>query len=143
MTCVVDASVALKWFLDDEPYGAEALGLVQRGETLVAPDLLIAEVCNAGWRWLRTRRIVRAQFDSIPIALPRFFAELVCLAVLASRAAAIAAQLDHPVYDCFYLALAEVRHLPLLTADARLLARLAGSAWAACAVHLADYHPGG
>jgi predicted nucleic acid-binding protein len=143
VTCVVDASVALKWFLADEQSGAEALRLVQHGEALVAPDLLVAETCNAGWRLLRSGRIARAQFDSIPIKLPRYFAELVALAALAPRAGDIAVQLDHPVYDCFYLALAEARQLPLVTADARLLARLAGSPWAANAVHLADYRPGG
>jgi predicted nucleic acid-binding protein len=29
---------------------------------------------------------------------------------------------DHPIYDCFYLALAEREHLPIVTADGRLLA---------------------
>ena len=141
MTCVVDASVALKWFLADEQNGREALRLVQSGEILVAPDLLVAETCNAGWRLLRMGRITRTQFDHIPTALPRYFAELVGIAPLAPRAAAIAARLDHPVYDCFYLALAEARQFSVVTADARLLARLVGSPWAAHAVHLADYQP--
>lgn len=141
MTCVVDASVAVKWFLADEPNGAEALRLVQRGEVMVAPDLLIVEVCNASWRLLRSGRIARVQLDAIPIMLPRYFGELVGLAALAPQAIAVAVGLDHPVYHCFYLALAGMRQLPLVTADTRLLARLAGSPWAARAVHLADYTP--
>ena len=143
MTCVLDASVAVKWFLADEPDGAEALRLVQDGETMVAPDLLLAEVCNVGWRLLRTGRMARAQFDSIPTALPHYFDELVALAALAPRAAAIAVQLDRPVYDCFYLAVAEVRQLPLVTADRQLLGRLATSRWRDAAIHVADYRPGG
>ena len=51
------------------------------------------------------------------------------LAPLAARALAIAAELRHPAYDCFYLALAEVRDLKLITADRRLVARLAESPW--------------
>jgi predicted nucleic acid-binding protein len=31
-------------------------------------------------------------------------------------------ELDHPVYDCFYLALAERERAPLISADKRLLA---------------------
>jgi predicted nucleic acid-binding protein len=139
----LDASVAVKWFLADEPNGAEALRLVRDGEAMIAPDLLLAEVCNVGWRLLRSGRMARAQFDSIPVALPRYLDELVDLAALAPRAMTFAAQLDHPVYDCFYLALAEARRLSLVTADTRLLARLAGSAWVTNAVHLADYRPGG
>jgi predicted nucleic acid-binding protein len=143
VTCVVDASVAFKWFLADEPNGEEALRLVQRGEILVAPDLLVAEVCNAAWRVLRSGRISRAQFDNIPSRLPRYFGEFVSMSALAARAAAIAVQLDHPVYDCFYIALAEGRQLPLVTADARLLARLARSSWTMNAVHLAQYQSAG
>ena len=41
--------------------------------------------------------------------------------MLADRALAIALDLRHPVYDCFYLALAEARGSRLVTADDRLL----------------------
>ncbi|HWB51979.1 MAG TPA: type II toxin-antitoxin system VapC family toxin [Stellaceae bacterium] len=139
MTCIVDASVALKWFLAEEPHSAEALRLVQSREMMIGPDLVIAEVCNAAWRLLRLAQITRAQFDLIPIVLPRYFAELVGAVALAPRAAVIAAALDHPIYDCFYLALAEARHVPLVTADARFLAKLPHSPWAPCAFHLVDY----
>ena len=43
--------------------------------------------------------------------------------------AAGSAALDHPVYDCLYLALAEAEDARLVTADQRLLTRLRGSAW--------------
>ena len=43
------------------------------------------------------------------------------------RAVAIARELDHPVYDCFYLAVSEALDAPLVTADGRLLARVAGT----------------
>lgn len=142
MSCVVDASVALKWFFAKEPNSAEALALTLGDPALIAPDLVVAETCNAAWKWLRLGRIEPIELDEIASALPRFFAEFVGAALLVPRAVAIATQLDHPVYDCLYVALAEARRLPLVTADARLLARLAGSAWAANAVHLADYQPG-
>jgi predicted nucleic acid-binding protein len=46
---------------------------------------------------------------------------------------AIALDLDHPVYDCFYLALAEIEQNAMVTADQRLLTRLSGSKLAALA----------
>src|SRR5882724_2269964 len=107
MTCIVDTSVAMKWFLADEPHAVEAFDLLQRGETMIAPDLLVAEACNAGWRLLRIGRIGRAQFDNIVTAVPRYFAELIPIDRIVPRAAAIAVALDHPIYDCLYLALAE------------------------------------
>ncbi|MDF2781136.1 MAG: PilT protein domain protein, partial [Geminicoccaceae bacterium] len=54
-------------------------------------------------------------------------------AILASRAMMLALELDHPVYDCFYLALAESEQSAMLTADRRLLARLSRSNLAALA----------
>ncbi len=56
---VVDASVALKWFLTDEPLAAEALAILRDGSTLMAPDILVAEVCNAAWRSARLGRILK------------------------------------------------------------------------------------
>jgi predicted nucleic acid-binding protein len=48
---------------------------------------------------------------------------------LAGRALEIAAELRHPAYDCFYLALAQERRAQLVTADRRLISRLAGTPW--------------
>jgi predicted nucleic acid-binding protein len=61
VTLVVDASVALKWFLVDEPLAAEALAVVQDNAALIAPDIVIAEVCNAAWRSARLGRINQDQ----------------------------------------------------------------------------------
>jgi len=56
----------------------------------------------------------------------RFSAEgqLDGIAGLARRAAAIAGQLDHPVYDCLYLALAEAEQTKLVTADLQSLGKV-------------------
>ena len=42
---------------------------------------------------------------------------------LVMKAAALAVQIDHPVYDCVYLACTEAEAAPLVTADARLAER--------------------
>jgi len=54
--------------------------------------------------------------------LSGLFDELVQLRPLAVPALTIAHDLDHPIYDCFYLALAERERAPLISADKRLLA---------------------
>lgn len=139
MTLVVDASVALKWFIGDEPNSAEAFALVRDGIRMIAPDIAIAEVCNAAWRLAHLSQIEPVEATEIAAIVPRFFAELVGTADLAVRAVVIARQLDHPVYDCLYLALAEARQLRLITADARFLQKLRSTQWAVSAFSLADY----
>jgi predicted nucleic acid-binding protein len=127
---VVDASVAMKWVLD-EAGDVEARALIERDEPLIAPDLITAEVTNAAWRRFLKGDIPLRQAVLISLEVPRVFAELFTLAPLASRALEIAAELRHPAHDCFYLALAESEDALLVTADRRLIARLAGSSWGA------------
>lgn len=141
MTLIVDASVALKWFLDDEPYAPAARTLLHAGEPLLAPDLIVAEVCNAAWLGVRAARLRQPQAEMIARSLPPLFHMLVQSAALAERAVVIAGQLGHPVYDCFYLVLAETRGSILLTADARLLRKLRNTVWAARTRSLAGYRP--
>jgi predicted nucleic acid-binding protein len=59
VSLVVDASVAFEWFLFEESHASQAVAVLQDGATLIALDLLIAEVCNAAWRSARLGRISR------------------------------------------------------------------------------------
>ncbi len=136
MTLVVDASVALKWFVD-EPGSARAAALLTCADRLVAPDFIVAEVCNAAWRAVRAGTMLAAQQDHAAMRLPMIFDELVPAATLAQRAVTVSRALDRPVYDCLYLALSEQRDARLVTADRKLLGRLQGTEWEGRAVDLA------
>jgi predicted nucleic acid-binding protein len=110
-------------------------------EYLIAPDFLIAEVCNAAWRAARLGRITQVQVDEIAASLPRFFDALVSATGLAPRAVATAGQLDHPVYDCFYLALAEKEQSNFVTADMQLVGKVRATPWQPLAISLSEYNP--
>ena len=101
--------------------------MLERDEPIVAPDLILAEVCNAAWKSLRRGELVAAQFDAILNDVAQPFSRLVPLDQLIRPAAALTRQLDHPVYDCLYLALAHAEGLALVTADQRLLAAVGGT----------------
>lgn len=129
MSLVVDASVALKWFKqEDDSLTARELYAADR--LLIAPELVVAEVLNAAWAAARRGQLEAAQVGGIARSLPRFFHRLVPLRDMAFRAATIAQALDHPVYDCFYLALAERENTNVVTSDGRLLARVENTPWA-------------
>jgi len=137
MTIVVDASVALKWYVDEE-HSEQALALLASNERLIAPDLIVAELCNAAWRLVRRGELGREQLAIIARSVPDAFAALHSSASLAAGAAAIALELDHPVYDCFYMALSEANSAPLVSADRRLLTKAQGMS-SARTVHLSAY----
>lgn len=135
MTIVVDASVALKWY-QREPDSEIALVLLDSGSRMIAPDLIVAELCNAAWRLIRLRQMLVGQMQILTDGAPRVFARLHDLGSLAPRAGAIALAVNHPAYDCFYLALSEAEDAPLITADRRLIAKVAGTPFATRTVHL-------
>jgi predicted nucleic acid-binding protein len=116
---VVDASVAVKWLVT-EALSDEAARLLDKEVTLIAPELLFAEATNALWAMCRRGDITKADFaeavsalNAAPVAVPVPTRQLV------ASAARLATDLDHPAYDCFYLALAILEQYPVVTADQR------------------------
>jgi predicted nucleic acid-binding protein len=51
-----------------------------------------------------------------------WFQSVIPIEELRVRALALAIELRHPIYDCFYLALAERENAPLVTADEAMIA---------------------
>jgi predicted nucleic acid-binding protein len=120
VTLIVDASVATQWILI-EANSSRARALRDQGG-LIAPSLIAAEVGNALWKAVRRDGISKQDaLDAIRAILLAFDA-LIPIKDLRLRALELAVALDHPIYDCFYLALAERERCALVTADKRLLA---------------------
>lgn len=124
MTYVVDASVAVKWFVE-EPGSSAACALLATGTVLLAPNLVLAEAGNTAWKKVRRGEMTQEQGKAMVRALPLYFDRLVHTEVLIDRAYVLAHQLDHPVYDCLYLALAEQEAVLLVTDDRRLIKAVA------------------
>lgn len=138
ISVVVDASVIVK-LLVDEPDSSKAAALAGTYH-LVAPDFARLEVGNTLWS-----RVHAGQFDG---GIAQRFLDLldeseidtVPSAPLVSRALALATEIDHPIYDCVYLALAERVRCALVTADNRFVAALRKIGLSNPSVHsLADF----
>jgi predicted nucleic acid-binding protein len=117
---IVDASVAIKWFVpegDHEP--AERLRLGRF--SLVAPELMKVEVAYALWKKRRQEEIDDRDCHLILRALSAGAVRYVSDGDLFEEAFRIACDIDHPVYDCLYLALAKAERGKVVTADTRLL----------------------
>ena len=123
MKLTVDASVVVKWFVQ-EPFFEEARLLLAHRLRLHAPDILLAEFANTIWKKARQNEIsdTRPYLDEL-----QNLAEIVSLCpinALIARAAEVAQELDHPVYDCLYLACAEATESVLVTADRKFAKRV-------------------
>lgn len=122
---VIDTSVVLKWYVDEED-SSRADTLVGTG--LVAPDLILAELGNALWKKLR-RAEVSVEQARAAIAGLGVTVSLLPTLPFAPRAFDISVALNHPVYDCFFIATAEEYESTVVTADRRLLKACAGTAF--------------
>ena len=112
---------------------------VASGQMLLAPDLIVPEVCNVAWLKLRRRELSAEQAAAAAVdGLPDLVDELIPSVQLACRAVEIAMTVSHPVYDCFYIALAEMRDTRVVTDDRRLIARLAATPWSRLVVKLGE-----
>lgn len=125
---VVDASVAVRWYVDLPPC-PDARSLLTSGDALVAPDLVVAEVANTAWKLERAGHIEASHAAALVDALPGAFGGLIPCAALAARALVIARELGHAVYDCLYIALAEREEAEFATADAKLYRKLSDARW--------------
>jgi predicted nucleic acid-binding protein len=116
---VIDASAVVR-IIEGSDQSAPFQEAVLNAELVLAPELMLTEVANALWRLQRAGQLVA---DGLQQRLSRA-AELVDVIEpdrhLQVEALALACHLDHPVYDCLYLALARREAAQLLTADQRL-----------------------
>ncbi len=124
---VLDASVAIRWFVE-EPGSDAALALFTLPTRWLAPRLLLSEFAGALARKAELGDI-RAVAGTQAMAVMRRMVQghLISLAddeAHIDRAYELAVSIGHRVADCLYLALAEATHLPLATADGKM-ARLA------------------
>ncbi|RJQ60356.1 MAG: hypothetical protein C4530_08015 [Desulfobacteraceae bacterium] len=121
---VIDASVALKWYLPDEEGVEKAIYLLDAFMkdqiTLHAPSLIDWEFINAMWVAGRTGRIVPDDRDAavqnfLALDIAKTHAKGMSESVLS-----FATEFQRSCYDSAYLALSSNLKVPFVTADKRL-----------------------
>jgi predicted nucleic acid-binding protein len=115
---VVDASVAVKWLIDEEH---TALAGALSNRQMSAPSLLRIECANALLRRARAGDIPAPAVPAKVRALRLVPVRLVPSERYLEGAIALATELRHSIYDCLYLALALDKRAPLVTADGRFV----------------------
>lgn len=121
MSLVVDASVAVKWVLPES--GSDRAVLLRTSDTdIIAPSLVIAELGNAIWKSAMRGDMSGTDAQTALKSAVAHYHRLPPVEDLMTVALSFATDLRHPIYDCFYLALAEREAATLITADERMLA---------------------
>jgi predicted nucleic acid-binding protein len=130
--CVLDASVALKWYIPEvhSDLAMQVLDSHQAGDlALHVPDLFLAEAGNILWKKVRRGEISERNMEEISRSLLCVPKTVYATALLLPAALKLARVLDTTVYDSLYLALAGLLDCPLITADQRLWRSVSRSRW--------------
>lgn len=120
---VVDASVAVKWYVP-ETHSDAALRLLDREDALHVPDLFFVEFGNILWKKARLGELETVDVRKIVHALRTVPLEVHSSDDLLDAALVLALARDRAVYHALYIALAVALDCPLVTADARLIRAL-------------------
>jgi predicted nucleic acid-binding protein len=135
---VIDASVVIKWYVPEANY--EAARAMRTGETaLAAPDLLFAETANILWKLVHRGEMTASR--AIEIIAEVAAAPFITISneSLAQDALDLAIATGLTAYDASYVALAMRIDKILITADEKLVRKLAGTRSANQVRLLADY----
>jgi predicted nucleic acid-binding protein len=114
---IIDASVAVHWLVSTA-FSNSARRYLAAG--LAAPGFIRIETANALLKYCRAGHIDASNIVPAILKLDSIFENFADDRDLIAEAAHWAVRLNHPVYDCLYLALAIRRDEPLVTADRRL-----------------------
>jgi predicted nucleic acid-binding protein len=119
---VIDASIAIKWVVEED--GTELALALRQHARLVAPDLIIPECSNILWKKVQRKELSKNEALIAARLLQSAEIELIPARALMESATRLAIELDHPAYDCIYLALAVEMGCRFVTADQRLVNKL-------------------
>lgn len=119
---VIDASVVIKWVIEEDGT-SDALSILKAGN-LAAPDLLTAECANILWKKVRRKELLKDEAMMAARLIQGVDIEIFPTRQLLEKATSLAIELDHPAYDCVYLALALDNKWRFVTADDRLRRKL-------------------
>lgn len=125
---VVDASVAIKWFVP-EIRAEAARRLLREGITLLASDLIWAEVANALWRKWRKKELSAEDVEGILNDFRRYPLHICSGESLYDVAWPVAQGSGRTFYDSLYLALAMSNGCPMVTADLRFYNAIKDTPW--------------
>jgi predicted nucleic acid-binding protein len=123
VSLVVDASVLVKWFVAEE-LTAEADRLRPLVASLVAPDFCLIELTNILWKKVQRGTLLPGEAAAIVPCLRLGSMRFLPSEPLLKAALDLAYELQHPVYDCLYLASMELLGIRFVTWDRQLHARL-------------------
>lgn len=116
---VCDASLLVKLVITESD-SEEATRLIETIRVIV-PEFVFIEIGNVLWTHIRRGDIEPQEASLLLDNLRDLDWEVATDVGFLARSLQIATAIDHPIYDCLYVAVAEHYNVPLITADKRFV----------------------
>ncbi len=126
MKAVIDTSVALKWYVEENRRDLARRFLGTDVERF-APDLMLVELANVLSRKVRDGTATRDLATASLLEIQMGAVQLVPASSLLFRSLELSVLLRHALYDCMYLAAAEALGAILVTDDEKFERKCAAS----------------
>ena len=134
----IDASVAIKTIVEEENSG-KARAIVAAFDLIIIPAHAYAEISEVIYRKSIGGLIDVGQARKALMRLPEVFT-LAPLDTVMADAFDIAMEIRHSVYDCLYVATARRHGTKLVTADTRLLLKVAKTQYSSVVISLESFN---
>ncbi|MCI0469990.1 MAG: type II toxin-antitoxin system VapC family toxin [Nitrospirae bacterium] len=116
---VVDASIAIKWYVP-EAHSEDAFRLFSTEFELYVPDILFSEIGNILWKHRTRDELSHEKAITIITAINAVSFTIIKSQSLMPLALNISCKHQRSFYDSLYIALAQIQNCPMVTADPKL-----------------------
>ena len=125
---IIDASVALKWFYQDEEMVENANFVLNNSKNkkiqILVPELWLYEIANSFKSSIKANRLslknAKKYLNDLLDTNPIF----VAFQPIMDLSLSLAHKFDISIYDASYIAISKLQNIPFYTADKRLLEKI-------------------
>ena len=128
MKGVIDTNVMAYFLLRTEPFFRLLEAFFRKNEELLAPDIWRPELLNVLWMAVRNRKLTQETAGQLFQAAGHLVTQTIPSNAIWRSALKHSCTAEHPVYDTFFVALAERENVPLWTFDKKIMKHFPGIA---------------
>ena len=119
---VVDTMVFAYALLGVEEFRQDATATLERADTISVPDSFRVEMANVLWQWIKHRKVSIETALQVMDDTESLISRTLSGENLWERALALAVNSNHPAYDTYFIAAAEIENTQVVSFDKKLKA---------------------
>jgi predicted nucleic acid-binding protein len=119
---VIDTMVFAYALLGVETFREDATAILEQADTISVPDSFRAEMANVLWQWTRHRKVTIDTALQVMDDIEGLIGRTLSGESLWERALVLSVDTNHPAYDTFFIAAAEMEETSVISFDKKLKA---------------------